>query len=90
MEDVQALRTNGLPRDPKLAALSSLARTLILQRGHLTEGEKSGFLVSGYGPAQLLEVIAIIAASTITNYTANVTLPTLEETFAANTWHPGL
>ncbi|MBW6425626.1 carboxymuconolactone decarboxylase family protein [Rhizobium sp. XQZ8] len=87
-DDVQALRVGGLPRDRKLAALSALAKALILQRGHLTEHEKSEFLSAGYGTDRLLEVIAIVAASTITNYTANVTLPMLEEKFATNAWHP--
>jgi alkylhydroperoxidase family enzyme len=85
-QDIQALRSGNLPEDPRLAALSSLAKTLILQRGHLTERDKDDFLGAAYGADQLLEVIAIVAASTITNYTANVTLPALEGELADYAW----
>lgn len=86
MDDIRSMRAGGLPKDGKLAALSSLAKALILQRGHLTEIDKERFLGAGYGPDHLLEVIAIVAASTITNYTASVTKPPLEEKFSGYAW----
>lgn len=79
--DIEAIRQEAAPATPRLAALSSLARTLIERRGHLEEVEQKAFLAAGYAPEQLLEVIAIVAASTITNYTANVTRPPIEEMF---------
>jgi hypothetical protein len=36
----------------------------------------------------MLEVIAVVAASTITNYTASVTEPPLEAQFEAFAWRP--
>jgi hypothetical protein len=35
----------------------------------------------------MLEVIAVVAASTITNYTASVTQPPLEALFEEHVWH---
>ncbi|HUD24674.1 MAG TPA: carboxymuconolactone decarboxylase family protein, partial [Burkholderiaceae bacterium] len=35
--DVKAIRERSVPRDKKLAALSTLARTLIEKRGHISE-----------------------------------------------------
>lgn len=87
MEDIRALRAGRELADARLAALSSLARRLIRQKGHLTSSDKDEFLAVGYRADQLLEVIAIVAASTITNYTASVTMPVLEEEFAAYAWN---
>lgn len=84
--DVEAIRERRMPRDPKHAALSMLARTFIEKRGHLDDHDMSAFLKAGFGKDHLLEVIAIVAASTITNYTGNVTQPPLEQDFQAYRW----
>jgi alkylhydroperoxidase family enzyme len=84
--DVQAIRERRAPRNPKDAALSALARTLIEKRGRLDDQDVSRFLQAGFDKAQLLEVIAAVAASTITNYTGNVTKPPVEAAFEAYAW----
>ncbi len=84
--DVQAIREGGLPKDPRLAALSNLARTLIEKRGALKAEHQEGFLAAGFGPDHLLEVIAIVAASVMTNYAGNVTAPPLEAQFQPHAW----
>jgi alkylhydroperoxidase family enzyme len=85
--DVEAIRHGGLPRDGRLAALSTLARTLIDKRGRLAEQDQQQFFETGFSPEQLLEVIAVVAASTVTNYTASITRPALEGQFEAFAWH---
>jgi len=84
--DVQAIRERRAPRNLQNAALSSLARSLIEKRGRLDESDVSRFLQAGFEQVHLLEVIAVVAASTITNYTGNVAQPPLEAAFAAYTW----
>ncbi|HTV84674.1 MAG TPA: hypothetical protein VME63_04680 [Dyella sp.] len=84
--DVEAIRARRLPQDAKDAALSNVARTLIEKRGRLSEQDASAFLGAGFGKDHLLEVIAVVAASTITNYTGNVTEPPLEEALLAYRW----
>ena len=84
--DVQAIREGRLPKDSKLAALSGLAKTMIEKRGHLGEEDIHRFLAAGFGNDHLLEVIAAVAASTITNYTANITKPPLDAPFQAHAW----
>jgi alkylhydroperoxidase family enzyme len=84
--DVDALREGGSPTNAALAALSTLARTLIDKRGRLDDQDIDAFLDSGFDRAQLLEVIAIVAASTITNYAANVGDPPLEPRFEPYAW----
>jgi alkylhydroperoxidase family enzyme len=86
--DVQAIRDGRLPNDSKLAALSGLAKTMIEKRGRLDDQDVDRFLADGFGRDHLLEVIAAVAASTITNYTASITKPPLDAPFRAHTW-PG-
>jgi AhpD family alkylhydroperoxidase len=85
--DVQAIREANSPRDTKHAALSTLARTLIENRGRLSEQSVSDFLAAGFERAHLLEAITVVAASSMTNYAANVANPPLEPAFEVYAWH---
>ena len=85
-EDVQAIREGRLPRDSKFAALSALAKTMIEKRGRLDDQDVERFLAAGFGKDRLLEVIAAVAASTITNYAGSITKPPLEQPFQAHSW----
>src|SRR6516225_5761079 len=84
--DVQAIREARLPKDGKLAALSALAKTMIEKRGRLDDQDVDRFIAAGFGKDHALEVIAIVAASTITNYTGSITKPRLEAQFEAYAW----
>jgi AhpD family alkylhydroperoxidase len=85
-KDVQAIRERRLPKDAKLAALSVLARTMIEKRGRLDDQDVDRIIAAGFGKDHVLEVIAIVAASTITNYTGSITKPPLEAPFQAHAW----
>ncbi|MFD1554794.1 carboxymuconolactone decarboxylase family protein [Paraburkholderia silviterrae] len=85
--DVDAIRHGVLPDDAELAALSASARTLIEKRGRLDESDQRRFLEAGFNAEQILEVIAVVAASTITNFTSSVTRPALEAQFEEFAWH---
>jgi alkylhydroperoxidase family enzyme len=84
--DVEAMRAGRSPSDQKLGALSTVARTLIEKRGRLDNRDIERFLGAGFGKDLLLEVINIVAASTITNYTGNVANPPLEAALQAHAW----
>ncbi|MEX3937301.1 carboxymuconolactone decarboxylase family protein [Paraburkholderia phymatum] len=84
--DVDAIRHGELPDDAGLAALSMLARTLIEKRGRLADADQRRFFEAGFSAEQLFEVIAVVAASTITNYVASVTRPDLEAPFEEFVW----
>jgi len=85
-EETDAIRDGRAPRDKRFAALSTLAKTLIEKRGHLSEQELGSFLATGFTKEQVLEVIAMVAASTITNYTGTIANPPLEERFQHYAW----
>lgn len=84
--DVQAIRERRLPQDVKLAALSRLARTLIEKRGRVSDQDVAAFTAAGFEQWLVLDVILVVAASTITNYTASVTNPPLENLFQPHAW----
>jgi alkylhydroperoxidase family enzyme len=85
-EETDAIRTQLVPKDRRFAALSTLAKTLIDKRGHLSEQELDAFLATGFTKEQILEVIAIVAASTITNYAGTIANPSLEDQFQQFAW----
>jgi alkylhydroperoxidase family enzyme len=84
--DVQAIREGRLPKDSKFAALSGLAKGMIEKRGHLDDEDINRFLSAGFEKEHLLEVIAAVAASTITNYTGNIAKPPVDAPFQAHVW----
>jgi AhpD family alkylhydroperoxidase len=84
--DVEAIRERRVPKNTTSAALSTFARTLIEKRGRVDDSDVDAFVAAGFGKEQALEVIAVVAASTITNYTASVTMPPVDEPFKAYAW----
>jgi AhpD family alkylhydroperoxidase len=84
--DVQAIRERGVPKDATSAALSAFTRTLIEKRGRVDEDDVDALVAAGFRKEHALEVIAVVAASTITNYTASVTKPPVDEPFHAYVW----
>ena len=85
-EETTAIRERRLPTDKRFAALSALAKGLIEKRGHLSEKELDSFIAAGFTKEQILEVIVIVAASTITNYTGTIANPPLEDPFRQHAW----
>jgi alkylhydroperoxidase family enzyme len=85
-DEAGAIRERRVPADERFAALSTLAKALIEKRGHLSEQELYSFTAAGFTKEQVLEVIAIVAASTITNYAGTITNPRLEDTFRRHAW----
>jgi AhpD family alkylhydroperoxidase len=87
-DDVAALRQGGVPAEPRRAALATLTRALIEQRGHLADAEVDAFTRAGFTPEQVLEAIAALAASVMANYAGNLAQPPLEPAFRAQAWAP--
>jgi alkylhydroperoxidase family enzyme len=85
-EETGAVRERRTPRDRRFAALSTLAKTLIEKQGHVSEQELDAFLGVGFTKEQIMEVIAIVAASTITNYAGTIADPPLEDQFRQFAW----
>jgi alkylhydroperoxidase family enzyme len=85
-EETAAIRGRLVPKDQRFGALSTLAKTLIEKRGHPSEQELEAFLAAGFTKEQILEVVAVVAASTITNYAGTIADPPLEDQFQPFAW----
>ena len=85
-EQTGAIRERRAPADKRFAALSTLSKTLIEKRGHLSEQELDAFIAAGFTKEQVLEVIAIVAALTNTNYAGTITNAPLEDPFGQYAW----
>ena len=85
-DETDEIRERRVPTDQRFAALSTLAKTLIEKRGHLSDEEVDSFLTAGFTKEQVLEVIAIVAASTITNYFATIANLPLDAAFQQFAW----
>ena len=86
--DVEAIRAHRLPASKRYAALTALTRKLIETRGHVSEQDLTAFVDAGFTRAQTLEILAVIAASTITNYAGTIAEPPLEEFLEPHAWRP--
>ncbi len=84
--DVDAIREGRLPSSPADAALSNYARLLIGNRGKVRQEDVEAFMSAGFTTEQSLEVVAVVAASTITNYTVSITRPPVEAPFDVFVW----
>jgi uncharacterized peroxidase-related enzyme len=84
--DLQALRLGDAPSDRRLGALATYTRQLTANRGHVSEEAQRALLDAGFTRAHLLEVIAVIAFTTIANYAHNVTHCPIDVAFQAQSW----
>ena len=85
-EVTDAIR-NGQPiADAKLAALSTLSRSLTATRGNVSQGEIDTFLAAGYTEEQVLGIIAGIAVKTMSNYSNHISGAKVDDAFAGRIW----
>jgi uncharacterized peroxidase-related enzyme len=85
-ESVEALRAGRAPLEPRLAALSDFARSMIRQRGSVTNDELQRLLDAGYTRAQALEVVLGMAFSLMANYAGHLADAPLDEPFKPHAW----
>lgn len=84
-EDVISALRDGTPIQghPRYEALRQFTETVVRERGMAGDEAVDCFLAAGFTRAQVLEVIAIVACKTISNYTNHLT-HTPHETFMAD------
>lgn len=69
--------------DPRLRALTTFARAVVRERGHVGDEVLEGFLSAGFTRAQALEVVANVGYKTIANYIVGFAHPALDPQFEA-------
>lgn len=85
-EVTDAIRRGSEIPDSKLAALSTLTRSLTGNRGNVSQDEINDFLAAGYSEIHVLGIIAGIAVKTMSNYSNHITQPELDAAFAGRVW----
>jgi alkylhydroperoxidase family enzyme len=66
--------------------LAAFSRAVVEQRGWVSEAEQEAFLAAGFTPRQLLDVVAIAALKTLSNYVNHLAHTPLDPAFEAHRW----
>jgi uncharacterized peroxidase-related enzyme len=76
-EGIEAAR-RGAAEDPKVDALLRFARDVVETRGAVSDESLAGVRAAGASDAEIVEVVAHVAANVLTNYTNNVARTTID------------
>lgn len=71
LEQTQTVRA-GKGTTPREAAIAGLSKTLVEKRGHVGADALKGYKDAGLSEGDLLEIVANVAATTLTNYANNI------------------
>lgn len=84
--DVTALREGGPLSDPRLEALRTFTRTLVLSRGKVLQADLAAFLAAGFTEQQALEVVLGLAVKLMSNYTNSLAGTPLDQPMQRLAW----
>jgi len=85
-DGLAALRGGEPISDPKLEALRRFTHKIVRQRGHLNDADIQAFLEAGYTRQNVLEVILIVGAKTLSNYANHVFATPLNDFLEPYKW----
>jgi len=83
-----ALRDDQSIPDPKVGALSTFTRQMVVKRGLISKADGAAFLGAGYTERHMLEVVLAIAVKTLSNYSNHLFHTKLDDMFAGHSWSP--
>jgi uncharacterized peroxidase-related enzyme len=66
------LARKGASNDPKAAALARFAAEVTRSRGHVTDADLAAVRGAGYGDAEIVEIVALVAENVFTNFVNSV------------------
>lgn len=81
--DLAAVRAGSPLSDSKWEALRLFTRHVVRERGKVSEAMLDAFIVAGWKPPQVMEIILGIAIKTMSNYTNAIAHIPLDEEVAA-------
>ena len=85
-EDLASLRAGNAPTDARLEALSDFARTMVRNRGRVTEQDIGAFYAAGFTRSQALEVVLGAGFSVIANFAGHLVHAPLGLPFEQFAW----
>jgi uncharacterized peroxidase-related enzyme len=80
---IAGARGEATQADPRLRALTTFARAVVRERGHVGNDALDEFLRAGFTKAQALEVVANVGYKTISNFIVGFAHPSLDAQFQA-------
>ena len=83
---IAALREGRSPVEPRLAALSDFARSMVQQRGSVSSEDLERFRAVGYSRAQAMDVVLGMAFSLMANYAGHLANTPLDEPLKPHAW----
>lgn len=85
-DTIGALRDDVAPADPRAAALAAFARSVVFHRGWVPPEDLQAFLDAGFTRAHVLDVLAINALKTLSNFTNHLAQTPLDAAFEPQAW----
>jgi alkylhydroperoxidase family enzyme len=70
--DEIVLARKGLANDPKRNAALNFAKKVIETRGHVTDADLEAVRAAGFSEANVIEIVALVAMYSLTNFFNNV------------------
>lgn len=83
---LDALRAGKPIADARLEALRDFTRKMVAQRGWMSEADVEAFLAAGWSRQNALEVVAGVAAKTLSNYANHLASTPVDEVAKADAW----
>lgn len=83
---VNSVRNREAIEDGKLEALANFTRTVVNDRGWVSDDATNTFLAAGYSKAQALEVVLGVTLKTLSNYSNHLTGTETNAEFANEAW----
>ncbi|TQV83788.1 carboxymuconolactone decarboxylase family protein [Denitrobaculum tricleocarpae] len=85
-EVIEALRSGAVLPDARLEALRGFTRSLIANRGKISQAERQAFFDAGYSETQALEVVLGLAVKLMSNYTNSIAGTPLDDAVQKLAW----
>jgi len=85
---IDAVREDRAIADPKMEALRSFSKKVVIDRGFVSDTDVDTFLAAGYDRSAVLAVILGVALKVISNYTNHVAETPVNEAFQKHAWTP--
>ncbi|SMO56766.1 carboxymuconolactone decarboxylase family protein [Fodinibius sediminis] len=85
-EVTEAIREGKEVPDARLAALSLLARSMVVNRGRPAKEELDAFFNAGYEEQHLLGIITAVGVKTFSNYMNHIVQTPVDKVFSDHSW----
>lgn len=85
-EVVEATRSGSAHADPRLEALRSFTRSVVVNRGWVSDDELATFLEAGFTRQHVMEILVGVAHKVLSTYANHIAKTPLDKAFARNAW----